>query len=274
MSDVKGRVVFVVVDPAQDNPLALERALNTNKIAAISRDIAPPKIHIFMAVDCDNTDTSADNPAVHRDSEWFFERVINPLQESGLEYSIEMSWSSDWYGSIIKASQEQQAELIMLPLTSRPSGRGRIFNESIWRLLRTADCPVLVVQPDSPAERKVILAAVNIQSHKPEYQRLNDLIIDRSHITAKNNNASLQIINAYKDSLSYPDRGQLATRTGVDNANIHVKAGDPDDVIAETANEIGADLLVIGTQKRASRWRGNTSEKIITKVTCDILAIN
>ncbi len=82
------------------------------------------------------------------------------------------------------------------------------------------------------------------------------------------------MVNAYSDSLHYPDRAQLATKTGVDSNKIHVKGGSPEDVIAEVAKEVNADVVVIGTRKRSSRWRGNTAERIITRVNCDILAIN
>lgn len=264
--------ILIVVDPAQETPLALERALNTAKLAPPGAEAV--KLNILLAVDFDNTDTSANNSAIHRDEHWYVEHIMTPLQNSGLEYSVEMSWSSDWYGSIIGASKKHNPDLIMLPLVSRLKARERIFNESIWRLLRTAECPVLVVQPGSPEERKVILAAVNIQSHKPDYQRLNDLIVARGRRTALNNHGELHVVNAYKDSLNYPDRALLATKTEVEPSRIYVKAGDPEEVIAATAIEINADLIVLGVRSRTSRWRGNTSEKIITKVRCDILLIN
>ncbi|MGK0498650.1 MAG: universal stress protein E [Oceanicoccus sp.] len=273
------RVIFIVVDPAQDKPLALKRALHTanrvgKNVDSIRGEVKRPRLHVFLAVDYDNTDTSADNPAMHRSGDWFFEQVINPLQESGLSFKLAMSWSSDWYGSILVEAAKQSPELIMLPLVSRPSQHERIFNESIWKLMRTAECPVLVVQPDSPDERKKVLVAINIQSHKPEYQELNDNILERGQWLAKSHGAELHIVNAYKDSMNYLDRGKLAEKTKVDTARIHVRAGDPDDVIAAVANELGVDMVVLGTRKRASRWRGNTAEKIVTKVSCDILAIH
>lgn len=266
--------IFIVVDPAQEQPLALERATITAKLFDGDPSIPSPKMHVFLSVDADNTDTSADNPSVHRDGRWFFERIINPLQEAEMEYTVEMSWSTDWYGSIIKESEKQDARLIMLPMARKPSAAGRILKESIWKLMRTAPCPVLVVQPGAAAQRKVVLMAVNFQAHKPEYDRLNEVIISRGQWMAKTYGAELHVVNAYADSLNYPDRGELAAKTGVDTDKIHVVAGAPEDVIAETADEIGADILVIGTQARSGRWRGNTAEKIITRVDCDVLTIN
>lgn len=266
--------ILIVVDPAQEQPTALDRALMTVKLAKVSTDASIKPLHILLAVDMDNTDTSADNEQIYLNRDRFFEKIVNPLQESGVGYTMEMSWSTDWYGSIVKAAEKQEAGLIMLPLSVRPSGRERLFNESIWHLLRTATAPILVVQPGAKPQRKTILAAVNFQSHKPEYQRLNELIIARAQWTAANYGADLHVVNAYKDSLNYPDRAKLATETQVDTANIHVRIGEPDEVIAEVAKEVDADILVIGTRGRSSRWRGNTTEKIITQVECDILSIH
>lgn len=266
--------IFIVVDPAQEEPLALDRALYTASMFAKRSNAPKPQLHILLAVDMDNTDTSAKNEQIYRNREWFFEKIINPLQESGMQYSMEMSWSTDWYGSIIEGADKQQAELIMLPMIARPSSRERLFNESIWRLLRTATCPILVVQPGAKPKRKNILAAVNFQSHKPEYQRLNQLIINRAQMMAASYGADLHVVNAYSDSLNYPDRAKLATETKVDSGNIHVRIGDPDQVIADVVKEVEADILVIGTRGRSSGWRGNTTERIITKLKCDILSIH
>ncbi|HUH37297.1 MAG TPA: universal stress protein, partial [Spongiibacteraceae bacterium] len=79
---------------------------------------------------------------------------------------------------------------------------------------------------------------------------------------------------AYSDSLHHPDRSRLARESGVDRANIHTRVGDPEVVIADVAREIDADIVVLGTRSRASRWRGNTSERIITRVECDVLCIH
>lgn len=276
MSETPTRTIFVVVDPSQDKPLALQRVLSmANPGPGNSLEYyQAAKVHVFLGVDVDNTDTSASNPAVHRPGRWFFDQVVEPMEKSGVAFELEMSWSSDWYGSIVQEAERAGAELIMLPLVSTPSEKGRIFNESIWKLMRTAKSPVMVVRPNSPPNRKVILSAINIQSHKPEYQELNELIISRTQNVAKAHNAELHFVNAYSDSLHYPDRSQLAARTGVDTANIHVRGGSPEEVIAEVAKEINADVVVLGTRTRGSRWRGNTAERIITRVDCDILAIN
>ncbi len=277
MSDAVPRKFFIVVDPSQDEPLALDRALITAQVvneSAARGGVEQLDIQVFIAVDADNVDTSADNDRVYRDAAWILDRVVKPLQDAGCQFSVEMSWSTEWYDSIIRAARRFGAERIMMPMVRRPSARDLLFGESVWHLLRTAECPVLLVQPGSRPRRNKILAAVNFQSHKPEYQRLNEEILARARWFAENYGAELHFVNAYSDSLHYPDRSALARKTGVENSNIHVRSGDPADVISSVASEIDADVVVLGTRARSSRWRGNTSERIITRVGCDILTVN
>lgn len=269
--------LFIVVDPSQAEPVALDRALITARLVGknMSQEaVEALKLHIYVAVDFDNIDTSADNEQAYRDADWFFERILTPLQESGFQYSVEMSWVSDWYAGITTAAQRAQAERIMIPLAHKPRPHERLFGESVWHLLRTAPCPVLLCQPDSKSKRDKVLVAVNVQSHKPKYQRLNDELIQRGRWFADNYDAELHFVNAYSDSLHYPDRAQLAQKSGVERGQIHVRAGEPADVISAVAKEIDADVVVLGTATRASRWRGNTSERIITRIDSDILVIN
>lgn len=267
--------ILIVVDPTQDSAVALDRAIVTAGLIANTPG-APSKrhMHILVAADMDNNDTSAKNARMRRDRSWFTDELLAPLESSNLEYSLEISWSADWYGSILKAATDYGADMIMLPLMKKPSTADWFFTESVWRLMRTAGCPVLIVQPQAQSKRAVILAAVNFQSHKQEYQTLNDMIIERGQWISETYGAEMHVVNAYTDSLNYPDRSQLAQRTAVDTANIHVRQGDPDTVISQVASEVKADIVVIGTRSRFSRWRGNTAEKIVTGVHCDILAIS
>jgi len=266
------RNILVVVDPSQPSNLALERAVATAGL--VKGNSVQVNMHILIAVDADNTDTSADNASLYRTGAWFFERIVGPLQEAGVAFTVEMCWSTDWYGSIMKSAVANKATVIMLPMLHKPSSRDRLFNESIWRLLRTARIPVLIVQRETDGNRKTVLASVNEQSTGEDYQQLNDLIIERSRWIAGMHGSELHLVNAYATSLDYPDRGYLLQKTGIASANIHLLAGEPEDVIAKVAEDIDCDILVIGARARTNRWRGNTAERIITKVNSDILVIN
>lgn len=267
--------ILVVVDPTQDSAIALERALYTAGVIDVTPDMPQRReIHVLVAPDMDNADTSAKNPLMRRDVDWFMDKLHNPLIESGLEYTLEVSWASDWYDTILQSAENYGAEMIMVPLLNRPSSTEIFFTESIWRLMRTSNCPVLAVRPNAHPRRKNILAAVHFQSHKKDTQLVNDKIIERCKWMSKIYGSEMHVANAYTDSLNYPDRSILAEKTQISSANIHVRQGAADEVISSVAKEVDADVIVMGTVSRFSRWRGNTAEQIIAKSDCDILAIN
>lgn len=263
--------LMVVIDPLQEQPLALEHAVGLAKL--IRQNGVEPRLHVLFAVDLNNSDTSMDNPYVTRDAQWFYDRIDGPLRAAGIEHTIELSWCRDWYQSIVSVANRHDVASIMLPVIGRPRIPGLLFNESIWHLLRSAGRPVTLMRRQFSAGRKTVLAAVRFQSYDEEYRRLNQRIVDVAHWIAANEGAELHLVNAYEDSLHYPDRTQLA-KSGIDSSRIHVVSGNPDDVIASVASEIGADTLVLGARARPSRWRGATSERIMAKTDCDILVVN
>ena len=84
--------VFVVVDPGQDEAIALDRALVTAQNYASSDPSELPSLHVFVAVDMDNTDTSAENEKVRRHRDWFTDTIMGPLDASGFEWDLEVSF--------------------------------------------------------------------------------------------------------------------------------------------------------------------------------------
>lgn len=76
-----------------------------------------------------------------------------------------------------------------------------MFTNSKWELLRKAYCPVMIVRPNASSHRKVILAALNIQTDKEEYIAMNENIIANGKRIADIYGAEVYVINAYKDSM-------------------------------------------------------------------------
>ena len=68
----------------------------------------------------------------------------------------------------------------------------------------------------------------------------------------------------------------LRQKFGIDEDHTHVREGFPEDVIPEVAEELGAELVVLGTVGRtglSAALLGNTAEHVISKLKCNLLAI-
>ena len=265
--------VFVVVDPTASNHIALQRAIITARFRTPA-----PTLYIFIAVDSESIDTRATNDSLFKNSQWFEEEIHGPLNKEGLDYQIEISWSSEWQRSILKSVNRFGADVILLPIQKKKKHALRItFSESKWKVLKKATCPVILVRPGAAEQRKTILAAVNFQAIGDQQRLLNANILARGKWLAEHYGAELHVVNAYKDSMNYPDRGKLAKETGLPSENIHVVPGYTDEAVAKTAKEILADLVIMGTlgqTGQSATRRGNTAERVISGLDVDVVVVN
>ncbi len=264
--------IFVVVDPADSKHVALERVVRTAKRVEVK-----PIIKVFVAVDGDAVDTRAINNNLFRDQSWFESEIRNPLSEAGITFTIEVCWSSEWQESIIRASKPFGPDWIYLPVHERGSSTRLFFSESKWDLLKSAECPVALIQPGELDSREVILAAVNFQVNSDSQSELNKRIIETGQRLAGHYGAEFHVVNAYLDSMHYPDRGRLARESGVEPEFIHVQEGYTNDAVAAAANRLGADLVIIGTLGQngmTKSRRGNTAERVIAALDQDVVVVN
>lgn len=259
---LQASTIFVVVDPTQDEHIALERAI------IVSRLRSPRSVlKVFIGVDQEVTSMDADNPKLYRDSEWFQE-LRRPLEEEGLEFSMVASWANNWPQAILREAERSDATLIMVPDHSAEKQRSRL-SDAMWHLLRNVSCPVLLVRPGARKQRQTILGAIKMQDTSDVYIRLSETIIESGKVLAAATGADFHVVNAYQDSMSYPDRGNLQRRVGLESDHIHVKQGSPVDVVAEVAEEIDADVVVLGVLPREGgllAMRGNMSERIMVNL--------
>lgn len=264
--------MLVVVNPTIDEQVALKRAIITAKLLQPS-----PKICALVAIDPDTVDQDVSNDSISRNTDWFEQQIHTPLREAGLDYKIEVSWCNNWQKAIMRAAEKFAATRILIRAGKPKTPRRFSFAESKWKLLKRATCPVLIVRDNAAEQRKVVLAAVNFQASRDHQQQLNANILSRGKALADSYNAEFHVVNAYIDSMHYPDRGRLAKDTGLDSNHIHVVQGYTDEAVAKVASQLNADVVVIGTlgqTGQAKTRRGNTAERVISAVDVDVVVVN
>lgn len=264
------RKVLVIIQPTKDEHIALQRAIITSEVGD-----AGSHVRLFIGVDGERTDMKAGNAALYRDGAWL-DNLIAPLKQAGIAHSMELCWSTDWQGAVLNCAQRFQPDHIFMP--DYREDKGTVFSSNQWSLLRNAVAPVTIVRPGRIDKRRKILAAVNFERlNNPEYTELNDRILKAGMNIAGHYGAEFHVINAYPDSDNFPDRDYIVRRYQLPTQNVHVREGNPADVIAGFANEIGADTVILGTKARsgaAAFLKGNTSEKVLSKVEQDVITFS
>lgn len=263
--------LFVVVDPATEQHMALKRAIISSQIRE-----QRSRLYLFFAVNSETVNTDASNGNVFRNKSWL-DAVLKPVETAGIEYDLEFCWSREWHKSILKSAYHYNPRTILLVVPPRQQRHLLSFGSARWELLRNAGSPVLLVQPGASEKRTRILAAVNYQNNSEDYAGLNNRIIERGEWLAAHYGATLHIVNAYSDSMDYPDYGRLANRTGLPAERIFVRPGSTETVVTETAKEIGADIVLLGTRPErgmSSMIRRNTAERVARKLDVDLMVVN
>lgn len=261
----KQEKVLVVIDPAEEHHPALERAITNAQI----RETAE-RSHLVLLITPALPKEKSAHQTVRRKADWIA-ALEQSVTSQNIPCDVMVSWSADWATNILSAAQNQQVDMVMLPLYAEP-GDNRLISDEKWSLLRKSDSPVLLVRPGGKERRKIILASVKVQDDR--YAELNQRVVERGAWGAWRYGADLHIVNAYSDSSSFPDRNKIARMTEIDNDRIHIQHGEPDKVISEIANKIDADMILVGTHRRSgiqAALRGNTIEKIVGNVTQDVM---
>jgi len=192
----------------------------------------------------------------------------------------------------------------------------RVFGSDDMHLLRKCPCPVWLVKPESPKTYQTILAAVDANDDYPTEElntrhSLNNQILEMASSLALSECAELHITHAWIAKYEGALRGAFLARPEEEIAsyveevreqhiqnmnelmsetidklgqdaleyikpNKHLLKGDPRKIIPALAEEVKADLVVMGTVARTGLsgfFMGNTAETILNQLNCSVLAI-
>lgn len=262
--------VLVVIDPTEREQYALTRALMMNDFIK-----GGVKVHLFISLEQEKLQSLNSAGEFYAKSDWF-EQVAKPLKEANIEFTSEVYWTENWHDSVVDASKRYNIDLIILS-DYRKEDRATELSATKWSLLRDSICPVLIVDPTTKLHKRTILSAVNMQTDNPKYAKLNDKIIQISNVIAESYGAQKHFVNACEGIDEFPDRQRMMRIGDTGRKNIHIKIGDPTDVIGEVSKAIDTDMVIIGTLARKgvmAAMVGNKSEDIIKRLNRDVLVVN
>lgn len=201
---------------------------------------------------------------------------------------------------IVRQVLLQQFDLVIKAVNGEIAG-GPYFGGISRSLLRLCPCPVWLLKPEIHGEFDVILAAVDMEDEDATHVNLNREILELGHSIAERENAHLHIVSAWdfwmESSLRRRagdeeiDAALAAHEKSVhqrldqllepfqathDSPQVHIRRGSPARIVRSVADEIEADLMVMGTVCRtgaAGFLIGNTAESVLSDITCSVLAL-
>lgn len=265
--------IFVVIDPTTDQQIALDRA---GRMSSRNEALS---LHVYCAAY--NAASAADPDAlkrveVSRQRSWV-ESLVAPLREQGTEVEVEIEWTDEWRDALAKAAGRCGADLIVKAASAHRVAGRRLLKTSDWTLLRQAHCPVYLAKGGVIDEGSTFLLALDLKKEDDLHSTLNERVIKFGQSLAQNvPDSSLHAVNAYVSSERYVYPSDLAEKVGIPSQQAHTIEGAPSKVIAEVANSIKADMVIIGNVSRQGAKAaviGNTAEKVLDAVDANVLVV-
>lgn len=219
--------------------------------------------------------------------------VLAQANTAGVDVHLEIVWQQDVAAWVNERCHRENIDLVV---KTGHRSESWFYTSTDWQLIRECPAPVLIVASKSWKKKTRILAALDLNTRTESKQRLNGHILqeagrlaaalgDDLHcgycIELPTILADMDIIEPrqYAKKVSAdvePTIQQLSERYNIPRNHFHLKAGRPDRVIPSIANQLKADLVVVGTVGRRGikgKLLGNTAEGVLSKLRTDILAI-
>ena len=291
--------ILVVLDsehpeqPAFDRALALASSVKADITILGSCYEAYCEESSSLEID---TKSKIKNALINNCQQWL-DTFISEAEKKNIEISTEVHWQKNLHNAVMASMNTSNFDLVIKG-TKPHSIVDRIFTHSDWNLLRHCPAPVLLVKSAKPWANNRILASIDATSHDEGHKLINENILDFAEHLADHFSTDLHLVNSYPmvalafamvPEVTAPDDIQkyiteqhkveceyYANKYSINDDHIHITEGDPDDVVEVMAKEIEADLVVIGTVAReglSGVLLGNTAERIIDRVLCDVLVI-
>lgn len=197
-----------------------------------------------------------------------------------------VTWDYPTHAAIVRQVLKTKPDLLIT--ASHRHGRLArwVLANTDWELIRRCPCPVWFVRSaDMPTKPRILVAVDPFHAHdKPA--ALDERLVRAARLVSEQFGGRVSLVHASRvTERARPVRSlmlaraqqavqDLGARHGVDECE--VQEGDPERVIPTLQRRIGADLLVMGAVSRSVEAHpviGNTAERVIDRVGCDLLVI-
>ncbi len=194
---------------------------------------------------------------------------------------------------VVAACNEKHFDLVV---KTGHRTEGLFHTPSDWQLMRQLPCPILIASNHKWKSKQVVLATVDLTAPDSQHKGRNDVVLKWTNWMSQAFNYSAHILysipiakplieldivdkNKYLKSKKPEAEYQLSKlleNFELGQANVQITAGPPDKTIPHVANELKADLVIMGCTGRdgiKGFLFGSTAEKVVHHLRTDILLV-
>lgn len=289
------RVLAAVADPSEDNQPVIERAVRL--AARFDADL----VLFHAAFDSSLSGRPFfDSKRLARSRGYYVARRQRELErlasaatkKQQVATSTHVVWEEPADQAILRATLREGADLVVAgPHAGERTNLPFSFRQTDWQLMRLCPRPLWMVRT-ARRRRGPVVVALDPTHMNDKPAQLDALLLRAALAVARAEGVDLYAVHSVPPS-AYPPASTAASQarlrerirrkmqrllkpTGLPSSQIRVLRGRPEDTIPEIARELEAQVVVMGALSRRGLKRfamGNTAERIIDSVPCDLLII-
>ncbi|MBY6063100.1 universal stress protein UspE [Pseudidiomarina sediminum] len=292
--------ILVVLDADKQQQKALNRAMHLARIsqASITLLLSIYDFSYEMTTMLAAEERDAMRDSLINDRKAWIQDLLEDYNTRDLDISIKVVWHHRPYEAIIETALAGEHDIIVKATHPHEGLAHILFTPTDWHLLRKAPCLVLLVKEHQWPEHGKVLAAIHTTGEHEHHDSLNARITEAAQRFANCLHSEVHLVNAYPgapvtiaaeipefDTANYREviadnhkvaLAEHAERFAIPAAQQHVREGLPEQIIPQLAEELDAELVVLGTIGRtgfSAALLGNTAEHVIEQINCDLLAV-
>ena len=290
--------IAVIVDLEQESHHALMRAVDISKLFAA-------KITLVTSVYRNDINFTRlpvpgeETTPVEDSTDFYMQQLMALANDIQVDTDIEFKvvWHKNLYQGLLDYINDSDVDLV-LKTAHKHSTLEKLLTPTDWHLLRETEIPVLFVKQGRWPSQSNVIGAINIEADSA-HQSLNRDIIESTVKLADMCGGNPHLINVFpwpvidfgqlKHLIKREDHFSKVSDTHkkllmgyvkehpIREEWIHQAEGlTPQECIPDIISASRSDLLVIGTVRRnglQGMTIGNTTEKILDDIRCEVLAL-
>ena len=231
------------------------------------------------------------------------EKLAQPARDDGVVVKTTAVWDHPLYEGVVRHAVESEADIVFKDTHHHSALTRAVLSNTDWNLIRTCPVPLWLVKPRDAGTAPAFIAAIDPMNEHDKPAALDDEILQISKQLAGKLQGEVHAFH------SYDPRIAVATATAnayipvslpldeiekqmhedhqkrfkeitsfheIDDDRAHLKAGLAHEELPALAEDINADVVVMGAVAR-NRWKrlfiGATAERTLEHLPCDLLII-
>ena len=232
------------------------------------------------------------------------EDIAESLREKGLDVIVSVVWDGQLGDGILRQVLRTNPRLVIKDTHYHNIAKRTIFSHTDWHLIRLCTVPLWLTKNHPWSDQPQIVASVDPTHESDTTATLDEAILGEALMLRDSLGASMHVYHGYvpvspadyaamgsgmvpavnplpveelterirQDHKKYLD--ELMLRFELDEEDGHLLPGAPEKVLPDLAEQLNADLVVMGAVARGFIQRiiiGSTTERVLDKMPCDLL---